>query len=141
MHVVCVKCSTTNRLPAEKLTANPICARCKSKLLSAQPFVLNDFSFASFVARTELLVAVDFWAAWCAPCRAMSPQFERAAAAMPTVHFAKVESDSAPLTSAQYQIRNLPTVVLLNTGKEIARRSGAMQAKELIDWIEIHRLY
>ena len=138
MNLVCPACGTTNRVPKDRLGDGPVCGRCKSSLLKAEPFELKEENLQAFLAGTELPVVVDFWAEWCGPCKMMAPHFEAAAREMPEVRFAKVDTESAPRASATYSIRGIPTLIVFDRGAEVARVSGAMQAAELTRWIRGH---
>ena len=65
----------------------------------------------------------------------MAPQFASAAAQLPTVRFVKVDSDAAPMASAKYGIRSIPTLVLFRDGREIDRLSGVVAARDLVQWV------
>jgi thioredoxin 2 len=65
----------------------------------------------------------------------MAPNFAGAAAKMPSVRFVKVDSDAAPIASAQYRIRSIPTLVLFEHGLEKDRMSGVLSTTDLLAWL------
>lgn len=136
MKLICPHCATANRVPDARLNDQPVCGRCGTELMAAQPVALGDANFPAFVAGTELPVLVDFWADWCGPCKAMAPQFESAAAQRPLVRFAKVDTEANPKTSVAHRIRSIPTLILFRGGQEVARQSGAMSAQDLLHWLQ-----
>jgi len=135
MLIACPHCVATNRVPDERLGDDPVCGRCGQALLAGEPVVLTDANFDAVVGKTELPVVIDFWAAWCGPCRMMAPQFTQAARQLKgRVVFAKVDSDASPKLSARFGIRSIPTMLMLRSGVEVRRMSGALQAAQIVGW-------
>ena len=133
VRVACVHCQATNRVPTSRLADDPVCGRCGQALLDGRPVELTDANFDAVTTRTELPVLVDFWAPWCGPCVGMAPQFERAAQQLKgRVVFAKVNSDENPRTAGRFGIRSIPTLVRLESGRELARQAGALQAGQIV---------
>ncbi|HET8710632.1 MAG TPA: thioredoxin TrxC [Spongiibacteraceae bacterium] len=136
MQIVCVNCGVKNRVPDEKLQQHPKCGRCSAVLLPAQPIALDDAGFERFVHGTELPIVVDFWAEWCGPCKMMAPIFAQAAQQRPTIPFVKVDTERALQTASRFQIRSIPTLAVLQGGREIIRSAGAMPLPQLLAWLD-----
>lgn len=132
----CPHCGTRNRVPDERLTEDPGFGRCGQPVAPRKPVALGDADLGAYLQGTEAPVVVDFWAAWCGPCRSYAQHFERLAGARPELRFVKVDSDAAPRTSAAMQIRSIPTTLLFVGGREVARQSGAMTAAQLGAWVD-----
>jgi len=136
--VACPTCNTLNRAPRDKLASGSgKCGSCGAPLFAGHPVALTAGSFESHASKSDIPLLVDFWAPWCGPCKAMAPQFEKAAGQLePTVRFAKVNTDEEQELAGRFGIHGIPTMILMKHGKEIARQSGAMSASGIESWVQ-----
>ena len=132
----CSSCGATNRVPREKLAQGrrPKCGKCKQPLPDAvaRPVIVTDATFAAEVERSPLPVLVDAWAAWCGPCRMIAPAVDELAAELAgQIRVAKLNVDENPATASRFDIRSIPTLLVIAGGHEVDRIVGA-QPKQAI---------
>jgi thioredoxin 1 len=92
---------------------------------------VTDTTFQAEVLESDTPVLVDFWAAWCGPCRVIAPILEEIAADRDALRIVKMDIDENPQTPASLGILAIPTMILFRNGAEAARIQGSKPRKRL----------
>ena len=132
--VTCPKCGTRNRV-RKAASGYPHCQKCGASL----PWIVevDDPHFKEVVLEGSVPVLVDFWAPWCGPCRIVSPMVERLAVSKAgMMKVAKVNTDISPASAGEYGVQGIPTLMLVQDGKELDRVTGAMPEPAFKSWLE-----
>jgi len=144
VRVTCRGCGQKNRVVPQK-KGSPRCGKCKASLdiyAGGSPVEIDDAGFAPFVKNAPRPVLVDFWAAWCAPCRMMAPVLEEFARSQDGILVAKVDIEMNPRTPGQFSIFSIPTLILFENGEEAHRLTSAVTIEvlrsQLKPWLAVH---
>jgi len=127
----CPSCGQANRIPALGSGQQAVCGRCKAPLSGqdGHPIELTDATFREAVARGRHVV--DFWAAWCGPCRMIAPVIEQLAAERTDVQFGKLNVDQNPHTAASFGVQGIPLLIFFSDGAERGRVVGAVPRTQI----------
>jgi thioredoxin 2 len=137
--IACPSCGRKNRIAYDRLEARANCGQCKTMLpaVSAPVDVRTTEDFDRLVADSSLPVVVDYWAAWCGPCRMVAPEIEKVAARNAgRLLVVKVDTDALADLGQRYNIRSIPTMAVFAGGHEVARTSGARPASEIERFVQ-----
>jgi thioredoxin 2 len=137
--VECPACGATNRVPTDRLSARlePVCGKCRAPLPVGKPQAVTDASFGEDVERSPLPVLVDAWAPWCGPCHMIAPVIEQLATELAgRVRVVKLNVDDNPRTAARFNLRSIPTLLVLKDGREVDRLVGVQPKQEIARRLE-----
>ncbi|MCP2242407.1 thioredoxin [Lentzea aerocolonigenes] len=134
MTIECQNCGKKNRVPAAA-QGKPKCGNCGQPL----PWIADalDDTFAAVAEQADVPVLVDLWATWCGPCRMVSPVLDQLARERAgDIKLVRVDVDRAPQLSQRFEVRAVPTLLILRHGEVIARQPGALPAPQLRAWLD-----
>jgi thioredoxin 2 len=138
--VRCVACGASNRVVPERLAGGvtAVCGRCKAPLTGkSEPLVVSDATLGDLVEHSPLPVLVDLWAPWCGPCRMIAPAIDKLAAQMAgRVRFTKLNIDENPGIAQRFRVDSIPTLLIMNRGREIDRLVGVHPFAKIKDHLE-----
>jgi thioredoxin 2 len=133
--LACLACGQGNLIPKTKLVDGPKCGKCGAVLISEQPVETSFDVLQKAVRIDNVPLVVDFWAAWCGPCKMMAPEFAKASKALKgKVRFAKLNTETYEKAGAQYGIRGFPLLIAFRGGREVRRQAGAIASPQIIKW-------
>jgi thioredoxin 2 len=137
--VVCPACGATNRVPGDRVAQGlaPVCGKCRAPLPVGKPQPVTDASFAQDVERSPVPVLVDAWAPWCGPCHMIAPVVDQLATELAgRIRVVKLNVDENPRTAARFDLRSIPTLLVLKDGREVDRLVGVQPKREIARRLE-----
>jgi thioredoxin 2 len=133
----CSSCGQKNRIPARHLTDTGRCGSCKTALRPLdEPLEVDAELFDEIVTNARVPVLIDFWAAWCGPCRVTAPEVARTASDMAgRAIVLKVDTERHPALAARFNVRGIPNFVVMSAGRPVMQQAGAVDHRQLENWL------